>query len=60
MGKPKTKITPEDQSPFERRTRREAFVEEGAYDARLRPQRHKDKKKEADRRKCRKKVDVPE
>jgi len=53
----KDKLTLEDILRIERRIRREEFIEEGAYDGRLAPRRHKDKKKNKNKYLCRKAVE---
>lgn len=54
--KTKEKVSKEDIIKIEKRIRREEFIEEGAYDGRLSPKIHEDKKKKENKRKCREKV----
>jgi hypothetical protein len=49
-------ISREELLRIARQIRREEWVEEGAYDGRLRPQVHTDKKKDGDKYRCREKI----
>jgi hypothetical protein len=50
------RITREDFLRMERDIRRQEFIEECAYDGRLCPRRHEDKKKKRDKNRCREQV----